>query len=125
MAFAPCLIITALLTGVLFCSTTCSAQNAGSPSALVVSGSVQDALGRPISGAKVTLASPAGNPLANTATDERGVFWLKEANPGAYVMTVRSAGFLPASATVILPQRKAIPIKITLESRQVFATLKN
>lgn len=114
MAFTPCRIFSALLAGILFCSTTCGAQNASSPENL--SGTVQDALGRPIPNATITLNSPTGKTILKTRTNRQGVFILKEAAPGTYVITVWSAAFVPASATVTLPQRKATPIKITLES---------
>jgi len=114
MAFTSCRIFSALLAGILFCSTTCGAQNASSPQVLL--GTVQDALARPIPNAIITLNSPTGKSILKTRTNHRGVFILKEAAPGTYLITVWSPAFVPASATVALPQRKAMPIKITLES---------
>ncbi len=114
MAFTASRILTASLAGILFCSVTCRAQTASLTQS--VSGIVEDTLGHPIAGAAVTLNSSSGKSLLKTRTDHRGLFHLDEANPGAYVITVRRAAFVPASTTVILPQREATPIKITLES---------
>ncbi|MGH7778617.1 MAG: TonB-dependent receptor [Candidatus Binataceae bacterium] len=116
MAFTPCRIFSAVLAGILFCATPCGAQNASSPQ--ILSGAVQDALGRPVPSATVTLNSPAGKSVSNTKTDDRGLFRLKEPNSGTYVIAILGAGFIPSRMTVKLPQRKAVPFKITLESRQ-------
>lgn len=114
MAFTSWRIFSALLAGILFCSTTCGADNAGSPQ--ILSGTVQDALGRPIPNAAITLNSSTGKSILKTRTNPQGLFILKDAVPGTYAITVWSAAFVPASATVTLPQRKPTPIKITLES---------
>jgi outer membrane receptor protein involved in Fe transport len=114
MAFTPGRILSALLAVVFPCSTVFGAQNVSS--AQTLSGTVQDALGRAIPDATVTLESAKGQGISKTLTNQRGVFIFKEVSPGAYVITVRSATFAPASAAVTLPRRTATPIKLTLES---------
>jgi len=101
MAFSLCRIFAALLAGMFLVPAVCGAQT--NRSLETVSGVVQDALGRPIPNASVTLKSPSGKSLTQTRTDDRGLFRLNEANPGAYVIAVWSSAFVPASATVTLP----------------------
>ncbi len=114
MVFSPCRILSVLLAVILFCSTAFGAQNAASVS--IVSGVIRDALGRPISGATVTLKSAAATGVVKTRTDRRGLFRFKGLRFGTYLIIASSAAFAPASATVTLPQRKPAPINITLKS---------
>jgi hypothetical protein len=93
MAFTSWRIFSALLAGILFCSTTCGAENVSSPQ--ILSGTVQDALGRPIPNATITLNSPTGKSILKTRTNRQGLFILKEAASGAYVITVWSPAFVP------------------------------
>lgn len=114
MAFTPGRIFSAMLAVGFFCSTAFGAQLTNSTDG--VSGIVMNALGRPIADAAVTLKSADNHGVLKTRTDRRGLFHFKATKPGAYVITIRSAAFAPARATVTLPRRAATPIKITLES---------
>ncbi len=114
MALFPSGILSTLLTVIFLCSTAFGAQNARS--SRILSGTVQDALGRPIPNATVTLHSPSGRSISKTRTNHRGVFILSSPPPGTYAIIVRSAAFVPASAIVTLPRREATPLRITLES---------
>jgi len=114
MAFTPGRIFSAMLAVGFFCSTALGAQLANSTDG--VSGIVLNALGRPIADAAVTLKSADNHSVLKTRTDRRGLFHFKATKPGAYVITVRSAAFAPARATVTLPRREATLVKLTLES---------
>ena len=126
MAFISSRIFIFLLGSFLFGVATCTAQTAGPPFTGArtrniegnLSGAVQDALGRPLSDATVTLTSQDGKKISSTTTDEHGHFSLEEPASGSYVLTAERTGFNPATTMVILPQPAGKRIELTLESRQ-------
>ena len=124
MAFAPRHIFGALLASILFSVVPCAAQAPGSPPTVstinpqLLSGTVHDALGRPVTGATVMLESPGGKIILTTATDDRGRFHLIEPNPGAYALSVRRSGFSPTATTIMLPRPAGNRLELTLQARQ-------
>ncbi len=61
-----------------------------------LAGTVQDSLGRPVAGAKVSLQSAAGKVVAKTATDAQGHFSFARVNPGTYAVMATKQSFKPA-----------------------------
>jgi outer membrane receptor protein involved in Fe transport len=113
-----------LLASLVLRPATAGAEAAGSPSvatpnavaAQVLSGIVDDTLGRPLANATVTLQSHDRKILLNARTDERGRFTLKEPGPETYELTARKKGFKQAVMVVVLPRSNTRPIEITLAS---------
>jgi outer membrane receptor protein involved in Fe transport len=95
-----------------------TARCAQEPSTQVVTGSVKDALGRPVSKLEVALLTQSGVEVGTTRTDEQGRFRLNEIPSGTYVLLARKKGFKPANKVVILSQRAPTSISFVLESEQ-------
>ena len=63
-----------------------------------VTGTVNDALGRPIPSAAVTLQDAQGKTAAKTISDSQGHFILKAVAPGVYAVVGNKKDFKPATA---------------------------
>ncbi len=126
MAFAPIRILGLLLAIFHLSAAICSAQAGVTSSAIprmhiyakYLSGTVRDALGRPIPNATLTITSRDGKISLNVTTDDGGIFRLKEPGPGIYSIKAWGTDFSPATTTVVLPQRIRKRIEITLQSKQ-------
>ena len=105
-AFAWIVLISGALV-TLFSSRVCLADGTGkalaSPPAL--SGTVKDALGRPIAGVRVRLQA-AGRVVARTHTDSTGAFQFKTIAPGTYTISVNKQGFKPTVETIAVSEGK-------------------
>jgi hypothetical protein len=78
-----------------------------------IDGTVGTADGRPVSGARVTVAGPAN---AVTASDARGAFHVTGLPPGTYVLHVERAGFEPADRSdvdVVPPAPATVDVILT------------
>ena len=125
MAFALHRLLRALLASFLFSVLICTAARsavASSASAQnkvsrFLSGSVKDALGRPVPSAEVSLKSREGKAVMNATTDDQGRFRVNEPSPGIYTITVRKFGFSTATTILVLSQRADTQIEITLASQ--------
>jgi hypothetical protein len=117
MAFAPVRVSAALLLTLLIWVGTCAAQNPPR----YLSGTVQDALGRPIADAEVSLRTSAGTLLNHAATDRLGQFRLDAPKPGTYVLTVRRAGFSLANTNVAVQQTSLKSLLITMEASKALS----
>ena len=60
-----------------------------------IAGTVLDAAGRPIPGAKVALRNPATGFERNAKTSETGGFYFEELTPGTYTLLAGADGFAP------------------------------
>ena len=126
MAFAPLRILGLLLAIFHLSAAICGAQTGGISPAIprmhiygkYLSGTVRDALGRPIPNATLTITSRDGKISLNLTADDSGIFRLKEPGPGIYSITASGTDFSPATTTVVLPQRMRKRIEITLQSKQ-------
>lgn len=83
----------------------------------VLTGTVVDSAGSPVSGAEVAIAGSS----ANTTSGDRGEFRIAGLAPGRIVLRARRLGFRPDSAAAILTDRGAAGVTIRL--KQVAAAL--
>lgn len=97
-------IIVAFVFAVLLVPAT-FAQTTGS-----LSGTVEDPNGAPIAGATVTLKSATTGTERTGQTNDRGVFSFNLVSPGAYSVTIESAGFKKS----VVP---SVPIQVSVENQ--------
>ena len=83
-----------------------------------ITGTVADALRRPLSGVVMTLNSDDGQTRARAITDDHGHFELPGDRAGTYALTARRKGFKPATIIVILPKSTREHLELVLESEQ-------
>jgi outer membrane receptor protein involved in Fe transport len=83
-----------------------------------VTGTVKDALGRPLSGAQVRLETSDGKVAARTTADEQGNFSFANVVPGTYVVAGEKDGFEPATSVVTVPETGAASADLALASKQ-------
>jgi outer membrane receptor protein involved in Fe transport len=81
-----------------------------------INGLVNDALGRPIAGAGVTLQSPDGHNLGNTQTDTSGRYGFSGIAPGIYAVYASKTDFLPGTDIVTLTAAASTISTLTLAS---------
>jgi hypothetical protein len=83
-----------------------------------LTGTVRDALGRPIMRATVALESEDGHTIAHTITDDRGLFRLAQGKPGTYALVTRKKTFKQGTMIVVLPASSAKRLDLVLESQE-------
>jgi outer membrane receptor protein involved in Fe transport len=81
-----------------------------------VTGSVTDALGRPLSQVSVALHDVGDRSVAQAATDQRGEFKLTPPKPGTYLVKATKQGFKSADKVIAFPSLGGTPISITLDA---------
>ena len=81
-------------------------------------GTVSDALGRPVARVIVMLQSNNGRTIAESITDTRGGFRLRESSPGTYALVTRRKGYKPTTMIISLPRNAANRLELVLESEQ-------
>ena len=86
--------------------------------AFPLAGTVEDALGRPVPGAIVTLQSGDGRTVTEATTNDHGQFRLSESVAGTYALVTHRKGFKPATKIVILPRSAGKHLEIVLESEE-------
>jgi outer membrane receptor protein involved in Fe transport len=86
-----------------------------------LSGTVEDSLGRPIKGAKVTLKGANGRALKRGVTDSHGHFSFAAVAPGTYELDAHHGGFKPGIAIVTVGGSSAKPITIALAAEQALS----
>jgi outer membrane receptor protein involved in Fe transport len=92
------------------------------PSTQSVSGTVRDALGRPLEKALVLVRGANGRVLARTASDAEGHFFFTHLGPGVYAVAAEKVGFKTAVVvTTLTVGRKAKPLVLTLEAEQALS----
>ncbi|HEY6419996.1 MAG TPA: TonB-dependent receptor [Candidatus Binataceae bacterium] len=83
-----------------------------------MSGTIRDALGRPISDAEVRL-EVSGHVVARTRTDAAGAFLFKSVAPGTYTVSANKQAFKPTLQVVAIgPQRRNEPLLMTMEAKE-------
>ncbi len=100
-----------ILLALMGLSTCLRAQEPAAPAASI-EGTVRDAEGAAVPGARVTLASPSGAESEATA-DSGGAFTFSELVPGTYRLEISEAGLdRPVTAEVVLGagERRELPI---------------
>jgi outer membrane receptor protein involved in Fe transport len=88
-----------------------------------IAGTVKDALGRPIPRATVTLQSGDGQTIAETVTDDRGLFRLPQGVAGTYALVARKKGFKQGTIIIALPENLGKHLNLVLESQQALTVL--
>ena len=96
----------------------------GQSSTATLSGSVVDANGAVVPGAKVTVTNPATGLQREAVTDERGVFTVPLLPPSTYTISVEAQGFAPAEVKgVVLNVGDQRSLKVELKVGQLGATV--
>lgn len=93
-----------------------AASSASDPATHDVSGTVKDALGRPIAQARVTLENSRGAAAAKTKADAQGHFVFKGVARGVYAIVARRLQFKPGTAIVSVARTAPKPIEIALQA---------
>jgi hypothetical protein len=81
-----------------------------------VSGTVTDALGRPLAEVSVALRDVHERTVVEAVTDQRGQFQLTPPKSGTYVLVAAKRAFKSANKVVTLPSVTGKPISITLDA---------
>lgn len=81
-----------------------------------VEGTVHDALGRPVAGAKVVLQTSDGSQVAATTSDSSGHFSFPHIAPGVYAVVGSKADFESATAIVSATGEKTAAAELTLRA---------
>jgi hypothetical protein len=81
-----------------------------------ITGTVTDALGRPLADVNLELRSNTNRGIRHSTTDAQGKFRFKKVPTGMYTIAARKQGFKPA--TVIVGEGAPKPIALALESEQ-------
>ncbi len=99
----------------------CTARAAAPPKAVTkdVAGIVNDALGRPIAAATVTLQNAQGKTEAKTVSDSQGHFTFTGIATGVYAVVGNKQDFKPATEIVAVTKTGAKPIALALEAKQL------
>jgi len=97
-------------------ATPTSGQTQDSPAIGNISGTVLDATGTPVSGAKVRLTRLATTPAAETLTEPNGHFSFTNVVPGPFALSIALAGFKTNTVSGNLPAKEDyLAPAITLE----------
>jgi hypothetical protein len=79
-----------------------------------ITGTVTDALGRPLAGAEIQVRTASGVSLLQAVSGPTGRFTMEPSRAGVYLLVVAKPGFHPADKAVSYPPRQAQPIMIVL-----------
>jgi outer membrane receptor protein involved in Fe transport len=80
-----------------------------------VSGTVDDALGKPIAGVGLILESVDGRILGHATSDKSGRFQFRHVAPGTYMIVANRGGFKTGASTVTVTPSGTAPLTIALE----------
>jgi hypothetical protein len=81
-----------------------------------ISGTVTDALGRPLAQVKLELRNQNGNTIVRAITDQAGRFKIAPAKPGVYSLVAVRPGFKSATKIVTYPRSAGQTIALTLDA---------
>ncbi len=84
-----------------------------------VTGTVNDALGRPIPGVKLTLQNGNGKTAAEVTSDNQGHFVFKDVALGTYAVIANKKDFKPATAIVNVTKGGAKPVQLALQAKEL------
>jgi len=118
------MIATALLGAMaltIFGGLTAGAAETRTSNLRNLSGTVEDSIGQPIKGAKVTLKGATGHIVAGGITDAHGSFILRGIAPGTYELDVSRGGFKNAVSIVAVAPTGAKPLTIALEAEKALS----
>jgi outer membrane receptor protein involved in Fe transport len=81
-----------------------------------ITGTINDALGRPLDAVGVTLQNSNGKVLSKTITDKTGRFTFAAVPPGTYAILANKEQFKPGTAIVSVSKSGAKPVVLALEA---------
>ncbi|HLI79930.1 MAG TPA: carboxypeptidase-like regulatory domain-containing protein, partial [Candidatus Binataceae bacterium] len=84
-----------------------------------VTGTVNDALGRPIPAATVTLQNAQGKARGKTVSDSQGHFIFTGIAPGVYAVVAEKKDFKPATTIVSVTKSGAKPVQLALQAKEL------
>ena len=97
-------------------ATAASAQGTLKNAAEEITGTINDALGRPIAGASTELQDSTGKSIAKTESGKGGGFSLRAPGPGVYAVIVKKTGFKTGTQIVTVTRTGAKPLVVALAS---------
>src|SRR5216684_9323143 len=100
-----------------------AADATGAKPSASISGSVSDAIGRPLSNVVIRLQSENGKTVDITRTDSHGRFFFRAIAPGVYAVIATKRGFPPASVVVIAESARRASVSLAMASKQPLALL--
>jgi outer membrane receptor protein involved in Fe transport len=106
-----------MLMGGIF--STARAAETPKASTQDVTGTVNDALGRPIASVKLTLQNEQGKTEAETTSDSNGHFTFKGVARGVYAVVADKADFKSGTAIVSVAQNGAKPVQLVLQAKEL------
>ena len=83
-----------------------------------VDGTVNDALGRPLAGAKINLQTAEGKVIGSTRSDRQGHFTFKGIAPGTYAVVADKPSFEAGTGIVTVTDAAGSNTTVTLASKQ-------
>ncbi len=81
-----------------------------------LSGTITDAIGRPLAQVKLELRNANGGVITRATTDQAGRFKIAPAKPGVYSLVARKPGFKSASKSVLFPRSAEDTVALTLDA---------
>jgi outer membrane receptor protein involved in Fe transport len=87
----------------------------------VISGTVTDALGRPLTAAALKLRTQSGAIAARALSDDHGAFSFPPVALGVYAIIAEKHGFRPATAIVEVSARSSRPVVLAMESERALS----
>ncbi len=109
------LLLTALLALASIAAPALAAGHQPATTA-TITGSIRDALGRPIAGVTVELHSADNKLVARSSSDQSGVFRFTRIPNGTYVIVARGTRLKPAVEVVTVAGGKAPRVRVAMES---------
>ena len=113
------LVMVIVLTSIISSDTRSIAANAAEPvgtAAQTVRGTVNDALGRPLSNVAVMLQASDGHVVAQTTTSDTGEFSFAGVATGNYAVIAEKRTFKKATAVVGVGTKPPPPVVLAMES---------
>ncbi|MGO9444598.1 MAG: carboxypeptidase regulatory-like domain-containing protein, partial [Thiobacillaceae bacterium] len=105
------------LASALLCSMV-SVVQAAPIAAEDIQGQVQDALGRPIAAASLSLKTATGTVVGSTTSGAEGRFVFSGIKPGTYAVVAKKSGFQTGTAIVTLATGTGASTSLTLASQE-------
>ncbi len=101
------------------CVPTALAQNPRG----TLRGTVQDAGGGRVMGARITVENSQMSVARESQTDNRGEFRLEDLPPNSYLLTVNAAGFAEARSNVVVAISSVREVNVTLQPKSATETV--
>src|SRR5712692_9982012 len=106
------------MSGIAFAADATEAKASTS-----ISGSVSDAIGRPLSGVVIRLQSENGKTVDITRTDSHGRFFFHAITPGVYAVIATKRGFPPSSVVITAQPGRPASVTLAMASKQPLGLL--